>query len=255
LNDKIWSKNEAEAWDLVVPKRQTVREVNFLTWAFRQYADRRVKIVLDLACGTGRLAIELASRGYNITGMDKFDDPIAKARENAAKRSVDIEVVKSSLQEMNIHGNFDSAYCVQALYYLLNEQELSKFLKKLHSILRPGGLLIIDTGNFISMFGSYEKVRTLKNSGKNWQVSRRIANRIDDVNMLFYHVEHSTMTVGGKTKRWNETHVLRMWTFPELRAELLTHGFTKIHIFGKQKAGSKEANDHAPRLVIVAKRP
>ncbi len=254
MNDRIWSDNEAESWDLFVRPSQTKREIAFLTWAFERYADRNVNKVLDLACGTGRLALELAARGYDVTGVDRFASMLSRAREKAETRSIKINLVRAPIQKFILKDHFDAAYCVQALYYILNEQDLSGMLTKMKALIRPGGIFIIDTGNFISIFGTYEKVRSFNRRGKNWQIRRRVANKVDDVNMLFHHIESTVMKLNGKTRSWKETHILRMWTFPELRIQLLEHGFSNIRLFGQQKAGSKEATWHAPRLVIVAKR-
>ena len=254
MNSKIWTVNEAEAWNLAVSRSQTTRELGFLIWAFKHFANRDVKTVLDLACGTGRLAIEMAAKGYNVTGIDKFPATISKARANAENRSVKVRFIRTSLQELKLSGHFDAGYCVQALYYVLNEEELSLTLDKLKSLIQPGGILIIDTGNFISIFGKYKEVRTQNRHGRNWEMKRRITYNVDDVNMLFYHNESTKMKLDGKTRKWKETHVLRMWTFPELRRQLLDHGFSNLHLFGQQKAGVKEATTRAPRLVIVAKR-
>ena len=68
----MWGKDEAEAFSLNISKEQTIREVDFLTWAFTSFAKDRVHTVLDLGCGAGRIAIELASKGYAVTGVDKF---------------------------------------------------------------------------------------------------------------------------------------------------------------------------------------
>jgi SAM-dependent methyltransferase len=251
MNRNIWTSAEAEAWDLSVPKSQTRREVGFLTWSFSKFSDRRVKKVLDLACGTGRLALALAEKGYDVTGIDRFATTLARARENAERRSLQLELVQTPLQEINVEGPFDAVYCVQALYYLSNEDELSTALTKIHSLIRPGGILVIDTGNFMSIFGIFKRVRKMQSQGRNWWVKRTVTHRIDDVNNLCYHTEHNVMKVNGRVRNWRETHVLRMWTFPELKLQLTNHGFTNIHLFGQQKAGAKEATDHAPRLVLV----
>lgn len=74
---------------------------------------------------------------------------------------------------------------------------------------------------------------------------------MDDANLLWYHDETSRMEQGGKVKAWQETHVLRMWMFPELKEHLLASGFTSVRLFGRMKVGAEEAAAHAPRLVIV----
>jgi 2-polyprenyl-3-methyl-5-hydroxy-6-metoxy-1,4-benzoquinol methylase len=49
--------------------------------------------LLDLACGTGRVALRMASQGYQVTGVDIVPEMIARARQKAAEHSVSIEWV------------------------------------------------------------------------------------------------------------------------------------------------------------------
>jgi len=58
----------------------------------------------------------------------------------------------------------------------------------------------------------------------------------------------------GKAHRWSERHLLRMWTFPELRKALKEQGFTKIRLLEEIRPGAREAKHHADRLTIVANR-
>lgn len=58
----------------------------------------------------------------------------------------------------------------------------------------------------------------MNKSGKYWRVIRRVANKIDDVNMLFYHMESTTMTIDDKTRNWKETHILRMLDFSRAKS-------------------------------------
>ena len=248
-------RNEAEAWNLVIPREQTVREVSFLLWVFRRFGHEGIHEVLDLGCGAGRLAVELSAKGYAITAIDKSPTMLKIARRNADERQVKLRLLRTQLGQLKVTGRFDAAYSVQDPFnYVLEEKELSNSLKRLKSLLRPGGLLVVDIMNFASLYGRWKRVLKQTTRGKSWTIRSHVSHEVDDVNMLWYHRLTALMVTDGRTRRWKETHVLRMWTFPEFRSQLIANGFSNIHLFGTLREGIKEATTHAPHLVIVAKR-
>jgi SAM-dependent methyltransferase len=254
-NSGIWTGNEAQAWDLVVPQTQTTREADFLAWAFNRFANRSVNEVLDLGCGTGRLAVELSLRGYSVTGIDKFPAMLKRAQQNANDRGVTIDLRKTSLERLDIVGKFDAAFSVYSVFnYILDEKRLRNTLGRIRALIRPGGLLIIDMANYASIFDSCRKVITKEREGKGWSVKMRMEHQVDDVNMIWYSYETNRIKQDSRTKTWREIHVFRMWMYPELRAHLLANGFARVRLFGQLKAGTREATTHAPRIVTVCNR-
>ncbi len=252
-NIGAWGDDEAVAWDLIIPKSRTVQEIEFLEWTFDRFADRKVKDILDLGCGTARLAIELGSRGYRVTGVDKSESMIKRGRSNARERGVNISLYTSPLEDLSVSGNFDAAYSVFGVVsYVLSEDELARLFNQLGTVVRKGGLLIIDVFNFASLFKTWKDVTKNTEHGKGWRIERTESHRVDEINMLMYHEENTRMTLNGKTKHWKETHLFRMWSFPELRNQLLSHGFSHIRLFCEMKARSPEVATAAQRLVIVA---
>ena len=240
---------------MVIPRERTAREVRFLQWAFGRFAHRDIHEILDLGCGAGRLAIELSANGYAVTGIDKSPAMLKIARRNAEGREVKLRLLRSQLSELKITGRFDAAYSVQDPFnYVLEEKELSNSLAKLHTLLRPGGVLVVDIMNFASLYGGWKKVVRKTIEGDSWTVSNVVSHEVDDVNMLWYHRLASRMVIDGRTSRWKETHVLRMWTFPEFKSQLVANGFSDVRLFGSLKAGIREATTHAPHLVMVATR-
>ncbi|HZW84806.1 MAG TPA: class I SAM-dependent methyltransferase [Nitrososphaerales archaeon] len=252
----MWGKNEAEAFNLIIPRTQTIQEVEFLTWAFRSFAKNRVHRTLDLGCGAGRIAVELASKGYSVTAIDKFPSMLAKARQNATVMGVRLDLLRTSLNDLKVSGHFDAAYSIQGPFsYVLTDDGLASSLTRVNAVLQPGGVLIIDVMNFASLYDRFKPVFRTTRKGKGWWVRRVVTNEIDGVNMLWHNNEENKMKLKGVTTLWHETHVFRMWTFPELKRHLLAAGFADIRLFGGLQARTKEATTKAPRLVTVAVRP
>jgi SAM-dependent methyltransferase len=103
---------------------------------------------LDLACGEGRNAVWLAERGWEVSGVDFSDVAIAKAKELAASRGVDVEwVVADVLEHEPGRRAFD---LVTVLYLQLPRDELVRALRTAAGAVAPGGTLFVlghDTTN------------------------------------------------------------------------------------------------------------
>jgi SAM-dependent methyltransferase len=103
---------------------------------------------LDLACGEGRNAVWLAERGWRVTGVDFSDVAIAKARDLAASRGVDVKwVVADVLEHEPGRRAFD---LVAVLYLQLPRNELVRALRTAAEAVAPGGTLFVlghDTTN------------------------------------------------------------------------------------------------------------
>jgi len=199
--------------------------------------------------------LQLARRDYDVTGIDKYGSMVSVAKRNARGAGLSVKFSRGSLEAPGLKGRYDAVYSIQDPFdYLLTERSLSKALSKIHMLIRPGGVLIIETMNFASLYGRFKKCYRISAKGRGWALQKRVRHEINDVNMLWYHYETNALKLKPRLRRWSERHVLRMWTFPELRNALEAQGFTKLRLFGEMKAGINEAERHANRLVIVANR-
>jgi SAM-dependent methyltransferase len=96
---------------------------------------------LDLACGEGQNAVWLASRGWEVLGVDYSGVAISKARARAAREGVDVEFVEADLLELEPQpGAFD---LVLLLYLHLPRGERRTVLSRAQSALAPGGTLVL----------------------------------------------------------------------------------------------------------------
>jgi SAM-dependent methyltransferase len=248
-----YSPEWAEAWDLFIPRSRTVRETDFLVWTFDEFAKIPVHRILDAGCGTGRVALELARRGYHVTGIDPYVSMLRVAKRNARKAGFDVRFAQGSLESPRLRARYDAVYSIlDPFNYLLTERSLSNALSKILKLIRPGGVLIINTMNFASLYPVFKKNIRISGKGNGWSLQKRVRHEIDDVNLLWYHYESDVFKLKGKVHRWSEKHVLRMWTFPELRRALEEQGFEKVHLFKEMKPGAKQAKRHATLLTIVA---
>ena len=117
---------------------------------------------LDLACGEGRNAVWLAERGWRVTGVDFAAVGLAKARELAASRGVDVEWVHADVLE---YAPEPHAFDLVAVVYLqLPRDELDQALRTAADAVAPGGTLLVlghDTTNLTEGHGGPKDVSVL----------------------------------------------------------------------------------------------
>jgi SAM-dependent methyltransferase len=99
--------------------------------------------VVDAGCGTGTLALLLASEGYRVTGVDLSAAMIARAAKKDAAGSVAWRV--GDLAALDLGATFDAAVSVADVFNHFETLDLwETALRGLHRHLRPGGVLAVD---------------------------------------------------------------------------------------------------------------
>lgn len=131
-----------EFWTRLIPSAVTVQEADFLD---RTLAPPDGGRLLDVACGNGRHAIELARRGYRVTGVDLSDDFLAAARESSTGLR-GVEWVKGDMRSLDAGSGFDGAWCWGNSFGYLDYTNAQALLGSLARALKPGAKLAIDTG-------------------------------------------------------------------------------------------------------------
>lgn len=126
-------------------------EINYTAWAdfvedsFDQYMQARPCLVLDLACGTGSMALELAARGYDMIGVDGSADMLSEAFERALERGVNVLWLEQDMRTFELYGTVGAVTCcLDSLNYLLSGEDLSACFSTVHNYLDPDGLFLFD---------------------------------------------------------------------------------------------------------------
>ncbi len=102
-------------------------------------------LVLDLACGTGSIALELDRLGMEVIAVDASSEMLNQAREKASEAGADILFLCQDMRELDLYGTIDMAVCgVDSLNYLTSVKDLEKCFSLVHNFLEPGGVFLFD---------------------------------------------------------------------------------------------------------------
>jgi SAM-dependent methyltransferase len=104
--------------------------------------------LLDLACGTGRMAIPMALRGYQVTGVDVVPEMVEWARKKAARQGASIEWVVADGRAFHLQQQFRFIYMLaHAFQFFHTRADLEALLARVREHLTPDGCFLFDTRN------------------------------------------------------------------------------------------------------------
>lgn len=139
--------------------KNTVHEVDFLLDELRLPPGGSV---LDVGCGTGRHSIELAKRGYAVTGIDLSSKMLARAADAAKAANVNVDWIHADATRFTLPGKYDCAICLcEGAFGLLSQsddpidQPLS-ILCNISRSLKPQAKAVLTVLNGTAMFRKYQ---------------------------------------------------------------------------------------------------
>lgn len=116
---------------------------NFVEECFARYLPNKPELVLDLACGTGSMTLELARRGYDMIGVDGSADMLSEAFARA--EGAGVLFLEQDMREFELYGTVGAVTCcLDSLNYLLSPTDLVRCFKTVHNYLDPDGLFLFD---------------------------------------------------------------------------------------------------------------
>jgi len=122
----------------------TELEGAFLEAAHARHGKSRGRSVLEIACGSGRLLVEMARRGWQVAGIDLSPEMIEYSRERLALAGSTGELRVASMEEFRLRRSFDLAHCLISTFrHLLDERSARGTLRCVSAALKRGGIFVL----------------------------------------------------------------------------------------------------------------
>src|SRR5262245_52756504 len=129
----------ADFWNKCIPPEHTRAEVDFL----EKMLGARTQL-LDVACGSGRHALELARRGSRVTGLDISEEFLRLATAAAQTEKLPAQFIHGDMRELRYHAEFDGAYCFGNAFGYFPHADMAAFVAGVTRALKPGGRFVVD---------------------------------------------------------------------------------------------------------------
>lgn len=221
----------AGSYDALTTDVDYEKRADFLEKLLRRSAIP-VRLVLDLACGTGTMTWLLTQRGYEVIGVDGSEEMLAAAMSKSGQTAgIPPVFLHQSMPRLDLYGTVDAAICcLDSLNYLTNPRDVQRTFQRLHLFISPGGLLAFDV-RLPERLAALDGQVFLDETEDTYCVWRTEYRR----GLCTYYMDLFTLAEDGSWDRSFELHRQRGYSVEQLTRWLEEAGFADVRTWGDGK--------------------
>ena len=216
-------------------------------------ADNGIKggILLDLACGTGTLSIEMSKKGFEVIGVDSSADMLSVAMNNAYEADRNILFLCQPMQQLDLYGTINAAICtLDSINHLTDPDDVQATFDKVSLFTEPGGVFVFDVNTVYKhreILADNTFVYDMDDVYCVWQNSLDSATDTVQIDLdIFEQVDD------GIYERMQESFCERAYALPLLKEMLGKAGFEMVSVY--DELSREEPKENSERLFIVARK-
>ena len=202
--------------------------------------------VLDAGCGPGRISVELAAKGLDVTGVDIIQSELDAAKDSADAEGVKLELINCDLRYFKSQKKFDCAINLYTSFgYCDTIEEDFQILKNIADSLRDNGFFILECT-------SRETAILYFTDGEWFERSGLTVLTQFSVEGAWEGLRSKWTIINRDGQRIEHEFVQRLYSAIELKRMMIRAGFNSVEIYGNYDFSPY--NEHAKTMVIVAKK-
>ncbi|WP_340028597.1 methyltransferase domain-containing protein [Paenibacillus sp. FSL H7-0940] len=213
----------------------------------------KLKKVIDLGCGPGLYSQKLASKGYEVVGVDFNKKSIEYAANEAKKKDLSIDYRIEDITNIEIENEFDVALLIYQIYSVFSPENRKKILSNVHRGLKSGGLVLLD----VLSETSYEKFE----QNFIWGLTRKDNPFSDRKHLSLYasmkYPDNVTLSknvlVFGDGEIVNYNYWNQHFTVESLEKEVNDAGFTLEKVYADVNGGDYQVDSESFAAILKKK--
>ncbi|MDR1306147.1 MAG: class I SAM-dependent methyltransferase [Treponema sp.] len=220
---------------------------------------------LDLCCGFGRIGLELARRGFALTGVDITGPYLDTAREDAAVEGLDAEFILEDVRSFKRPGAFDIAVNLYNSFgYFEDPKDDKRLVRNAFESLKPGGVFFIETLGKEILARDFVESEWFRRAGffvlteyetlDSWGAMKNTWRLVPERN---YPAGTGNKGLSAKDPAIKggvieKTFIHRLYAASELRALLLEAGFASAEVYGDWD--ERPYDSTAVKLIVLGRK-
>ncbi len=250
-----YTGKHAEYYDIFYADKPYAREAAFVHACLQRHAAGPLERLLELACGSGRHALELEKLGYQIVATDYSQDLLAVARRKAAAAGSAVEFQLQDMRSLQLDAPpFEAAYCLfDSIGYVQTNAAIRQVLAGVARHLRPGGLFVFEFWHAAAMLRGYEPRRQRSWTHGETQIQRVSNTRLDVARQLAEVTYHIQADGPDGRVELSETQVNRYFLVQEMADFLESSGFATLEFLPAYEDSAQISEDTWHILAVARK--
>ena len=187
-------------------------------------------LLLDLACGTGSLSLELSRKGFDVIGTDASADMLSEAQAKAFENGENILFLCQKMQETDLYGTVRAIVCsLDSINHLSDIDEVKKTFSALKNFIDDGGIMIFDVNTLYKhreVLGNNTFIYDESDVYCVWQNTLLCDNSTVSINLDFFVKDED-----GLYERFTESFKERVFTHGELSEAFTQQGFSLLSVY------------------------
>ncbi len=226
----------AQVYDLFMDNVPYAEWCGYLAGILREYGIED-GLVLDLGCGTGTLTRMLASRGYDMIGIDISEEMLEAARggssrEEGGKGAGDgILYIRQDMREFELYGTVRANVCAcDSLNYIMEYEDLVQVLKLANNYLDPGGVFVFDLNTpykYREILGEQTIAENREEGSFIWENYYDEAQQVNQYDLTVFVREPD-----GRYRKFEETHFQRAYGLETVKKAIGEAGMEFVAVYG-----------------------
>lgn len=204
----------------------------YLNKEIRDNEKANTSLLLDLACGTGKLTLLMSDMGYDMTGIDLSEDMLSVAREESAKQGkTDILYLCQDMRSFELYGTVDGCICcLDSINYLTKIGDVKKCFSLVYNYLIPDGVFVFDINTpyrFEKVYGNNDYILENEGSLCAWQNEYNEKSKI-----CRFYLSVFTENSDGTYTRSDEMQREKCYSRLSIEKALRECGFEVVGVYG-----------------------
>lgn len=195
-----------------------------------KHLPQETKQILELACGTGALAVEFAKANFEVTGLDLSEEMLTLASDRAIQEEVSINWIAGDMLDLTDIGEYQAVTCFSdSLCYMQDATQVQQVFSGVYQLLKENGSFIFDvhsTYQVDEVFPNYSFHDQTEDFAFLWDsYPGEVPHSIE--HFLTFFVKEA----GEKFERFDELHQERTYPLEMYQSMLTAVGFSKVEVF------------------------
>jgi SAM-dependent methyltransferase len=203
--------------------------------------------LLDVGCGYGRHAMELAARGYQIVALDLSLPLLLRGADEAQRRGLTINFIHGDMRDLAFDSQFDGIYCLFSTFGYFDEDTNRKTIEGMARAMKPGARLVLDVLNRDYLIGELP-TRVW------WEGDGCVVLEEVEFNYFSSRVHSNRSIVFDDGRQIEQEISIRAYSLHELGKLLHAAGLRVVEVSGSMATHGRFFGNQSRGLIVVAEK-